>query len=589
MIGRIKDLKAYLLRPRGKDTVFMGLRWLALLLVLILSLFNPFTVGVLLPMSTVFLAVVVYNLLMQALGRLFVWPRRPLNLLALDALVAAVAIYLTGGFHSSFFVIFYFIVAGAAFYLNLVQTVVVALLLHVLYVTICLLNPASHQFPYTIYSVVVKSALLPLVAILCALFLEQLRQERQETERERALVSRLTALNEIFQQLSTSLDLQHVLQTVVTASCRVLEADVAFVSLVEEDGRRLRPAAVHGMDSVSLADVRWPMEDELVTTMLETGRPYVFTPSFPPPEQYRLFLTTLQHEGIVCGASVPLLLNGRPIGFLDVGHREPRDYSAEDLTFLSALGQEAAIAVRNARLYQAEKRQVEQLQALERLQAGFVSSVSHELRTPLTILMTSLALLREQGEACSAEMRRELLETIEHHAKRLEGLVADLLEVTRLEAGQVTLSRQPTDLRALVKRTAQAFVPLMQERAQTIALDLPPRLSPVSVDRRRIEQVLNNLLSNAHKFTPRGGHIQVSVREREEAVEVSVQDDGPGIPPQEQEHIFDRFYTLSTGRSPAGVGLGLYIARQLVSLHGGSIGVESQPGAGSRFYFTIPK
>ncbi|RLC59334.1 MAG: hypothetical protein DRI80_12660, partial [Chloroflexota bacterium] len=294
-------------------------------------------------------------------------------------------------------------------------------------------------------------------------------------------------------------------------------------------------------------------------------------------------------EGIVCGASVPLLLNGRPIGFLDVGHREPRDYSAEDLTFLSALGQEAAIAVRNARLYQAEKRQVEQLQALERLQAGFVSSVSHELRTPLTILMTSLALLREQGEACSAEMRRELLETIEHHAKRLEGLVADLLEVTRLEAGQVTLSRQPTDLRALVKRTVQAFVPLTEEWQQRVTLHLPPRLSPVSVDRRRIEQVLNNLLSNAHKFTPRGGHIQVSVREREEAVEVSVQDDGPGIPPQEQEHIFDRFYTLSTGRSPAGVGLGLYIARQLVSLHGGSIGVESQPGAGSRFYFTIPK
>ena len=586
---RARELVTHLFQFRGRDAIFMGLRWLALLLVLVLSFFNPFTVGVLLPMSTVFPAVVVYNLLMQALGRLFVWPRRPLNLLALDTLVAAVAIYLTGGFHSSFFIIFYFVVVGVAFYLNLVQTVVVALLLHVLYVIICLLNPASRQFPYMIYSVLVKSAMLPLVGILCALFLEQLRRERQETERERALASRLTALNELFQRLSTSLDLQHVLQTVVTASCQILKADIALVSLIEDDGRHLRPAAVHGMDSASLSDLRWPMEDELVATMLETGQPYVFTQSSPAPEQYHPLLTTLQREGLVCGASVPLLLDGQPIGFLDVGHRGTRHYSAEDRTFLSALGQEAAIAVRNARLYQAEKRQVEQLQALERLQASFVSSVSHELRTPLTILMTSLALLREQGDACPPETRQELLETIEHHAERLEALVTDLLEVTRLEAGQVTLSRQPTDLRTIVRRTVQAFAPLTEERQQEVVLDLPPHLSLVSVDRRRIEQVLNNLLSNAHKFTPKGGHIRVSVRDREEEVEVSVQDDGPGIPLSEQERVFEKFYTGSTSRGLAGIGLGLYIARQLVSLHGGNIWVQSQPGVGSTFYFTIPK
>lgn len=584
-----QDLKVFLFRARGKDAVFMGLRWLALLLVLILSFFNPFTVGVLLPMSTVFPAVVIYNLVMQALGRLFVWPRRSLNLLALDTLVALVAIYLTGGFHSSFFVLLYFVIVGAAFYLNLLQTIIVALLLHLLYVVACLLNPASRQLPYTIYSVAVKSALLPLVAILCALFLAQLRREREETERERALVSRLTALNELFQQLGTSLDLQHVLQTVVAASCRHLAADVAILSLVEEDARHLRPAAVHGMDSASLADLCWPLDDKLAAKMIETGQPYVIPHPSSPPEQVRPLLAALRDEGIVCGVSVPLLLNGQLLGSLDVGHRQPRDYSTEDLTFLSALGREAAIAVRNARLYQAEKRQVEQLQALERLQAGFVSSVSHELRTPLTILRTSLALLREQGETCPAEKRRELLETSEHHAGRLESLVSDLLQVTRLEAGRVTLSRQPTDLRELVKRSVRAFAPLMQAREQKLTLSLASSVPPVSVDRRRIEQVLTNLLSNAHKFTPPGGHIQVSVREREEDVEVSVQDDGPGIPLLEQARIFEKFHTLDPGRGRAGVGLGLYIARQLVSLHNGDIGVESRPGAGSRFYFRIPK
>lgn len=589
MKEKLKTLYQGFLRSGDqKGAIVTGLRWLALLLVLILSFFDPFTLGVLLPMSIVFPAIVVYVLLMGALGRLFIWPRRPLNLLALDTVVATVALYLTGGFHSSFFIIFYFIVIGAAFYLNLVQTVVVALLLHILYVIICLLNPSSQQFPYAIYIVLAKSAMLPLVGILCALFLEQLRREYQETERERALVSRLTALNELFQRLSISLDLQHVLQTVVTASCQILEADIALVSLLEEDGHYLRPAAVHGIDGASLAGLRWPMDEELVATLLKTGQPYIFSLSSPLPEQYRPLLSVLQREGIVCGVSVPLLLNEQPIGFLAVGYRNTLHFTVEDQAFLSALGREAAIAVRNARLYQAERRQVEQLQALERAQSSFVSSVSHELRTPLTILMTSLALLRDRGEACPPETRRELLETITHHAERLEALVTDLLEVTRLEAGRVTLSRQPTDLRNIVERTVQAFIPLMEKRRQEVTLDLPSHLSPVSVDRRRIEQVLNNLLSNACKFTPKGGHIQVSIRERETAIEVSVKDDGPGIPLPEQERIFEKFYTVGSDRD-RGVGLGLYIAHQLVGLHGGRIWVESKPGAGSTFYFTIPK
>ncbi len=614
MTERLEDLKAYLSRLWGKDAAFMGLRWLALLLVLVLSLFNPFTVGVLLPISTVFPVVVIYNLLMEGLGRLSAWARRPLNLLALDTLVAAVAVYLTGGFHSSFFITFYFIVAGAAFYLNLVQTVVVALLLQVTYVAICLLNPGSRQFPYTIYSVAAKSALLPLVALLCALLLEQLHREHHETEREKALRSRLITLNDIFQQLSTSLDMGHVLQTVVTASRRILEADVVLVSLMDEGECRLRPVAAHGIDNPSIADVRWPMEDKpvaippckaaetpkisevrwlmedkRVATMVETGQPGVFAQSSPYPGQYGPLLTILEREGIICGTSVPLVLNERPIGVLYMGYRRACHHSLEDLPFLTALGREVAIAVRNAHLYQAEKRQVEQLQMLEQLQASFVSSVSHELRTPLTILRTSLALLREQGQALSDEARQELLETSQHHAGRLEGLVTDLLQVTRLEAGQVTLSRQPTDLRTIVERAVQAFIPLVEARQQTITLDLPSCLSPVSVDRRRIEQVLNNLLSNAHKFTPEGGHIRVGVQEQKEFVEVRIQDDGPGIPLQEQERIFEKFYTLDTHRGRAGVGLGLYIARQLVDLHGGSIGVKSQPGAGSAFYFTIPK
>jgi len=246
------------------------------------------------------------------------------------------------------------------------------------------------------------------------------------------------------------------------------------------------------------------------------------------------------------------------------------------------------LAIRNARLYEAERRQVEQLRALERLQASFVSSVSHELRTPLTCIKTSVDLLQEMmGGASGAQA--ELVRTIAHHTDRLQALVADLLEITRLEARQLTLSPQPTDLRTIVERVAHTFAPLLEKKGQTIALELPPQVSLVSVDRRRIEQVLTNLLSNAHKFTPKGGHIAVGLAERDDCLEVSVSDDGPGIPPEEQERIFDKFYVVADGRSASGVGLGLYIARQLVELHGGRIWVESTPGQGSTFRFTLPK
>jgi len=587
-MGDVKGLWSRLFHFEGADRVIMPLRWVALGLVFLLSFFDPFAEGVLVPPSTVILGAIIYNLLIEGLGHVFPWPRLPLNILALDTLVATVAIYLTGGFHSSFFIVYYFVILGIAFHLNLVQTILLSLLINLLYAATCFINPAGRQLPYAMYSLAGTSALLLLISILCALFLEQLQRERLETERERALVARLTDLNELFRRLGTSLDLQHVLQTVVTASYRLLEADVALLSLVGKDSHHLRLAAIQGLDAPSQSNEGWTVDAELMSAILERDSPYVVEDTRALPGRVPSFQALFRRGEIVAGASMPLLLDSEAIGFLDVGHFGPHQYTEEELAFLSALGREAAIAVRNARLYEAEKRQVEQLRALERLQAGFVSSVSHELHTPLTIVRTSLGLLKEEGDRCSEQTRRELLETISHHTGRLEALVTDLLEVTRLEAGQVTLSRQPTDLRPLVERVVRAFTPLMSRRRQRIRLELAPALRSVSVDRRRIEQVLNNLLSNAHKFTPKGGDIHVAVMERGDGVEVSIRDTGPGIPPAEQERVFDRFYTMPKDRGAAGVGLGLYIARQFIALHGGSIWVESRPGEGSTFRFTIP-
>jgi signal transduction histidine kinase len=235
-----------------------------------------------------------------------------------------------------------------------------------------------------------------------------------------------------------------------------------------------------------------------------------------------------------------------------------------------------------------EREQVARLRALDKLQESFVSAVSHELRTPLTCIRTSVDLLPATEED-SPEARAELIHTIDHHVRRLEALVGDLLEITKLEAGQIALVRQPTDLHQIAGRVVEGLRPLTERKGQTVRLHPTEAVSQVDVDRRRIEQVLTNILSNAIKFTPKQGQIEVRILETPDDLRVCVSDDGPGISAEDQGRIFDRFYVVVDGRGLSGVGLGLYIARQMVELHGGRIWVESQLGEGSTFCFTIPK
>ena len=573
----------------GIDRQVLLLRWLALLLVLILHFFDRSTAGVLFPLPQMALILAAYNGLLLLLMRYARWLRRPLNYLALDTVVATLAVYLTGGYHSSFFVLYVFIAIGVAFYIELVPTIVVALGIGLIYVAACYVNPASLQSLYALYILAAKLLLLLVVAVLCGLLLEQLRREHRETERERALALRLKALNDLFQQLNTSLDLDLTLQTVAGAPKTLLGADLTSIGLLDEDGDYLSVVAAVGADMTLFAEQRWSVNDTLVSAVLSSSQPYVID---EPAQHLNALPAVLIREqaiaSVASAVSVPLLLDSEPLGVLDVAYNKHRVFTDEDLAFLHALGQEAALAIRNARLYEREREQVARLRALDELQESFVSAVSHELRTPLTCIKTSVDLLHATSSGFS-EAQVELIRTIEQHMGRLEALVTDLLEITKLEAGQVTLSKQPTDLRLLVNRVVEALHPLTERKRQTVHLSLPETLSPVDVDRRRIEQVLTNVLSNATKFTPKEGQIEIRVSETPEGIQVCVADDGPGIPEEDQLRVFDKFYVVADGRGLSGVGLGLYIARQMIELHGGRVWVESQLEEGSTFCFAVPK
>src|SRR2546423_1657906 len=228
--------------------------------------------------------------------------------------------------------------------------------------------------------------------------------------------------------------------------------------------------------------------------------------------------------------------------------------------------------------------------ALERQKDEFFANVSHDLRTPLAAIVASIGVVLANEPAEMPAPLHHMLVNSEQAAERMAGLVDNLLELTRVQAGRVQLVCAPGDLRELARRAVDAIAPLAQERGQRVELDLPTEATPALVDAQRLERVLLNLLSNAHKYRRAGGALRLSLARRSEDVVVAVADDGPGIAVADQERIFERYYRSETEatRRNQGSGLGLPIARALVELHGGRLWLESHPGAGASVLIALP-
>jgi signal transduction histidine kinase len=226
------------------------------------------------------------------------------------------------------------------------------------------------------------------------------------------------------------------------------------------------------------------------------------------------------------------------------------------------------------------------LQELNRLQAEFVATASHELRTPVTAIRTyAEALLRPQ--ILDDESRRECLEGIDRASDRLARLARTLLDVSRIDRGQVPVQLGPVDVAAVARAAvAQATAAGGSARSR---IDLPPELPPVRADADRLEDVLANLIGNAYKFAPPDSSVTIRACQTGATIAIAVIDGGPGIPPAERERIFDRFYQVQRGadRHAGGSGLGLYIARGYVTAMGGHIRAEGAPGGGSAFVITL--
>ncbi len=224
----------------------------------------------------------------------------------------------------------------------------------------------------------------------------------------------------------------------------------------------------------------------------------------------------------------------------------------------------------------------------EEMKSTFISVISHELKTPVALIKGYAATLRREDVEWDKETIREGLEIIEEEADRLTTLIDNLLDASRIQAGGLKLEFEEVDLRPLIRRVAEGFQ--LQTAAHKIVVDVPEDLPLVWADAERVRQILSNLLSNAIKYSPEGGTIRVGAWADDKFVTVYVADQGIGIPEEEQEHLFERFYRVDSSlrRRTKGAGLGLFLAKALVEAHGGRIWVHSKPGEGSTFFFTLP-
>ena len=257
----------------------------------------------------------------------------------------------------------------------------------------------------------------------------------------------------------------------------------------------------------------------------------------------------------------------------------------EQVRLLEAFASQAALALERAALAQQAQR-AEVLQATEKLQAALLNSISHDLRTPLVSITGALSSLQEHGAVLDAQARRVLLDNAREEAERLNRLVGNLLDMTRLEAGAMQVRQQPVDVADLVGTAVQQVAGRLE--ARPLSVSVPDDLPPVPADFVLMLQVLVNLLDNALKYSPAGSPLEVSARRDGAMVRLTVADHGAGIPPEDLHRVFDKFYRVQRPGNATGTGLGLSICKGIVEAHGGRLTAENRAGGGALFSLVLP-
>ena len=404
-------------------------------------------------------------------------------------------------------------------------------------------------------------------------------------------LARQTATGEVLRAISGAhTDAQPVFDIIAASAFRLCGAGYGSVQLY--DGELIHLAAAEnaspeGVEALRRAYPRRP--DQSVGGRAIRTRAVVQILDILEDPAYEL-KSLLQTMGFRSLLAVPMLRDGDPIGAIVLGRPEPGPFSDKQIALLQTFADQAVIAIENVRLFKELEAVNRELEAASQHKSEFLANMSHELRTPLNAIIGFSEVLSERMFGDLNEKQEEYLKDIHASGQHLLSLINDILDLSKIEAGRMELEVTDVDLPTAIEN---ALV-LVRERAGRRGIDLhqalDQRLGTIRGDERKIKQVLLNLLSNALKFTPEGGRIDIRAGLVGGMAEITVTDTGVGIAPEDQEAIFEEFRQVGTAaKKVEGTGLGLALSRKFIELHGGRIWVKSRVGAGSMFTFTLPR
>jgi signal transduction histidine kinase/DNA-binding response OmpR family regulator/putative methionine-R-sulfoxide reductase with GAF domain len=409
----------------------------------------------------------------------------------------------------------------------------------------------------------------------------------------RRRANELAALIEIDRHISSTLDLTVVLQRIAKHAHDLLKADDSEVYLLEPDGQQLRAIVAIGQfaDEIKAHPLR--LGEGIVGAVAQSGAAEMVSDAEKDPRSAQIPGTPTEREALLCA---PLISKGHTLGVMTVvrtGDHPP--FEASEFAFFKGLAGQAAIAIENARMYVSEHQRalelvriLEQQRELDRLKNEFIQNISHELRTPLAIVRGYAELLDggELGELPPEQ--RESVSIMARRSRMLSKMLDDLLAILAAETGKI--AHDPIDMVKLVSSLVAEFQPAAKQAGLSITSNIVLPIPGIIGDQVHLRRVLDNLLSNALKFTQAGGRIAVRLCVEDRYVVLEVTDTGIGIPPDKLDRIFDRFYQVdgSATRRYGGVGLGLALVREIAESHGGYVDVQSTVGKGSTFRVCLP-
>ena len=521
-----------------------------------------------------------------------------------DWLAMTALIHFSGGIASLAIFYFFFHIIIAAILLSMRATYLYAAMAALLVGAVSLLEYAGvlahydvvpnvsatlyHNSLFVVASMFFFTSTMFVAAYLASTLNARLRKrEAQVVTLSKNLLSAYTRLETVYESaeaVTSTLELAQVLERLARRTADALGVRACSIRLLDETGARLNVAAVYGLSDAYVQKGDLILEQNPLAREVIAGKPIIVN---DVTTDARLqYPQEALAEGIYAMLSAPLHGKKGPLGLIRAYSVERGHFTPDDIEFINAIAQQGSIAIENALAYEA-------LGKLDQMKSKFVMTVTHELRSPVSVVRSLIRTMLDGYAGALSNPQREMLTRVQFRADFLQTLIDDLLD---LAAGKLNLSapeeRVSVRLDEAVERVVERFKIPAQEKDIALEWNCECADGPIKISATNegIDRILNNLVSNAVKYTPNGGRVAVKLYARGNSATLEVADSGIGIPAESLSHLFEEFYRAPNAKAQVkeGTGLGLAIAKDLVVKYGGHISVESKPGAGTTFYVTFP-